>query len=56
MKTMIKRLWRDECGASALEYGLIASLIALGAAAGMSALGSGLGSFFTGLVARIATG
>jgi pilus assembly protein Flp/PilA len=38
------RLARDERGATAIEYGLIAALIAVGALAGMSALGGGLGS------------
>ena len=37
------RLVRDERGATAIEYGLIAALVAVGALGGMSALGGGLG-------------
>jgi pilus assembly protein Flp/PilA len=41
------RLMRDEAGATAIEYGLIAALIAVAAIAGMSAVGSGLQGLFT---------
>ena len=47
MQGLRKQVWRlvgDERGATAVEYGLIATLIAVGALAGMSALGGGLGS------------
>jgi pilus assembly protein Flp/PilA len=39
-------LLRDDCGATAIEYGLIAALIAVAAIAGMSAVGSGLTGLF----------
>jgi pilus assembly protein Flp/PilA len=29
MKAMMKRLWKDEQGANAVEYGLIAAVIAI---------------------------
>lgn len=41
MKTMTK-LFKDESGATAIEYGLIAALIAVAAIAAMTALGDGL--------------
>jgi pilus assembly protein Flp/PilA len=41
------RMLGDESGATAIEYGLIAALIAVAAIAGMSAVGSGLQGLFT---------
>ena len=41
------RLMRDETGATAIEYGLIAALIAVAAIAGMTAIGSSLQTTFT---------
>ncbi len=46
MKTMI-RLFKNEEGATAIEYGLIAALIAVAAIAAMAALGTALSSVFT---------
>jgi pilus assembly protein Flp/PilA len=43
LKRLVWPLVRDERGATAIEYGLIAVLIAVGTLAGMSALGGGLG-------------
>lgn len=40
---MLKTLLRDETGATAIEYGLIATLIAVGAAGSMTGLGNGVG-------------
>lgn len=45
MKTMTK-LFKDESGATAIEYGLIAALIAVAAIAAMTALGGGLRTTF----------
>ena len=39
-------LFRDEAGATAIEYGLIAALIAVAAITAMGALGSKLGKTF----------
>lgn len=44
--TFINKLLRDEAGATAIEYGLIAALIAVAAIAGMGALGTQLGRTF----------
>jgi pilus assembly protein Flp/PilA len=41
-----KNLLRDEAGATAIEYGLIAALIAVAAIAAMQGLGSQLSSTF----------
>ncbi|MFN9634258.1 MAG: Flp family type IVb pilin, partial [Erythrobacteraceae bacterium] len=40
--TFINKLFRDEAGATAIEYGLIAALIAVAAIVGMQALGDSL--------------
>ncbi len=44
--TFINKLIRDEAGATAIEYGLIAALIAVAAIAGMSAVGTQLSGTF----------
>ena len=46
MKTMI-RLFKDEEGATAIEYGLIAALISVAAITAMGALGTQLSTLFT---------
>ena len=47
--TFINKLFRDEAGATAIEYGLIAALIAVAAIVGMQALGTQLGTTFNGV-------
>ena len=42
----INKLIRDEAGATAIEYGLIAALIAVAAIGAMTSLGTKLGSTF----------
>ena len=44
--TTIKTLLRDEEGATAIEYGLIAALIAVAAITAMGALGNSLSNTF----------
>ena len=51
MTDIIKNFWKDEEGATAIEYGLIAGLIAVGIVVGATALGTDLNGLFT----RIAT-
>ncbi|HVM37523.1 MAG TPA: Flp family type IVb pilin [Sphingomicrobium sp.] len=44
---MFKKLFRNEQGATAIEYGLIAALIAVAAIAAMGSVGSKLDTTFT---------
>ncbi|MEY3900280.1 MAG: Flp family type IVb pilin [Betaproteobacteria bacterium] len=44
-----KKFWKDESGVTAIEYGLIAALIALGIIAGATALGGKLSTLFTNI-------
>ena len=46
------RLTRDE-GATAVEYGLLVSLIAIGMIVGVTAFGDRLEGFFNSLVAKL---
>ncbi|MGE8440192.1 MAG: Flp family type IVb pilin [Comamonas testosteroni] len=46
MKDQIIKFWRDEEGATAIEYALIAGLIAVGLALALTNLGTELSSFF----------
>ena len=43
---IINKLFRNEDGATAIEYGLIAALIAVAAIAAMSSLGNNLSNTF----------
>ena len=47
MLSLIKSLTRDQSGATAIEYGLIAALVAIAAMGGMSLLGTSLNSIFS---------
>lgn len=51
----IKKFIREEDGVTAIEYGLIAALVAVAIVAGASALGTGLNGLFTRLAACMAT-
>lgn len=42
----LKSLWRCESGATAIEYGLIAALIAIAAIAGFTAVGRSVNGSF----------
>jgi pilus assembly protein Flp/PilA len=44
--TFINKLIRDEAGATAIEYGLIAALIAVAAITAMGSLGNNLSTTF----------
>jgi pilus assembly protein Flp/PilA len=45
--TFLARLRKDDKGATAIEYGLIAALIAVAAIAAMTAIGTNLEAVFT---------
>ena len=42
----VKSLWRDEGGATVIEYGLLAALIAVAIILASTAIGSQLGTIF----------
>lgn len=44
---LFNKILRDEAGATAIEYGLIAALIAVAAITAMNSLGTSLSSTFT---------
>ena len=47
MKSLFARFVKDESGATAIEYGLIAALIAVAVIGGVSTLGQNANSTFT---------
>jgi pilus assembly protein Flp/PilA len=49
MSSLIKRFVSDERGATAIEYGLIAALIAVVIITGVSAVGTNLSATFTSI-------
>jgi pilus assembly protein Flp/PilA len=55
MSKFAKRFLKDESGATAIEYGLIAALIAVVIIGGLTALGSQLNTTFTSVKTSIAT-
>lgn len=54
MKT-IRNLFADKKGATAIEYGLIAALIAVAAITAMSSLGTNLSSTFNTVSSKLTT-
>jgi pilus assembly protein Flp/PilA len=55
MKSQIQTFILDESGATAIEYGLLAALVALGIVVGATALGTQLGALFTRISTRLST-
>jgi pilus assembly protein Flp/PilA len=53
--TTLKRFLRDQSGATAIEYGLIAAGISVAIIATVNALGSQLKSTFTTVTSQLAT-
>ena len=53
MKNIFKRFVKNESGATAIEYGLIASLIGVAIIVGATALGTSLNSTFQGISSSI---
>jgi pilus assembly protein Flp/PilA len=49
MKTLVSRFVKDESGATAIEYGLIAALIAVAIITGARSLGTAMNARFTSL-------
>lgn len=53
MSKLFARFAKDESGATAIEYGLIAALIALAITAGASTLGGGLSNSFNAVAKKL---
>jgi pilus assembly protein Flp/PilA len=53
MITKLKRFVSDESGATAIEYGLIATLIALAVIVAAKSVGTNLSSQFTNIAANL---
>ncbi|MEX3011045.1 Flp family type IVb pilin [Hoeflea sp. TYP-13] len=53
MTKIFARFMKDESGATAIEYGLIAALIAVAAIAAMTAVGNGLQNTFGNVSAKL---
>jgi len=53
MKSLFLRFVRDESGATAIEYGLIAALIAVAIIAAAGALGTQIGTTFSTVVTEM---
>ena len=54
--TFINKLLRDEQGATAIEYGMIAALIAVAAITAMQTLGNELNTTFSTVSTKMADG
>ncbi len=54
MASLSRRFLNDESGATAIEYGLIAALIAIAIIATVGALGSAISSKFTYVQGKVA--
>ena len=55
MSNLINRFLKDESGATAIEYGLIAALISVALIAGATSLGGQIGATFTKLKTEMNT-
>jgi pilus assembly protein Flp/PilA len=53
MKTLFSRFGSDESGATAIEYGMIAALIAVAIIGSLKLVGSGLTSKFSAISANL---
>ena len=47
MRNLLKKFLRDESGATAIEYGLIAGLVSVAAIGALSAMGGSLDTMFS---------
>ena len=50
---MIRKLFQDEAGATAIEYGLIAALIAVAIIGAATTVGTNLGTTFTTVAGKL---
>ena len=56
MFNTMKNLWKDESGATAIEYGLIAALVSVAAIGALTTMGTSLGTLFNGVSTDLTTG
>ncbi|MEQ8806639.1 MAG: Flp family type IVb pilin [Rhodospirillales bacterium] len=55
MKTTIIKMLKDESGATAIEYGLIAALVSVAAIGALTAMGDSLNAMFTRVSTELST-
>lgn len=55
MTKLLSRFYKDESGATAIEYGLIATLIAVAIIAGAGLIGTNLNTKFSAIAGKIGT-
>jgi pilus assembly protein Flp/PilA len=55
MKTVFTSFVKDESGATAIEYGLIAAIVAVGIIIGLQNLRDGLNTMFNNLKTQVTT-
>ena len=53
MKNLVTRFVNDESGATAIEYGLIAALIAVAAITALTSIGTNLNKTFTNVAGNL---
>jgi pilus assembly protein Flp/PilA len=53
MKSLLRRLWKEEQGQDLVEYGLLIVLVALGAIAGMETLANAINATFSSASANL---
>ena len=53
MRTVLSNLIRDESGVTAIEYALIAALIAVAAIAAFTLVGTNLAALFTSIAGKL---
>jgi pilus assembly protein Flp/PilA len=53
MKTLFTRFAKDESGATAIEYGLIATLIGVAIIVGAGLVGTNLNTLFTAIAGKL---
>jgi pilus assembly protein Flp/PilA len=54
MKTLVARFVKDESGATAIEYGLIAAIVGVGIITGLTTLKTGLNALFDNVNTNLA--
>lgn len=52
---IFSKFWKDDSGATAIEYGLIAALVSVAAIAALTAMGASLNSMFTAVSNALTT-